>query len=158
MGHQSTRFASTIDIMAIRDQLRYLLGNLERFRAGGKQSFGRVVDIAAGGKQRFGRPVDVFAAAAGKQTFGRPVNVAAGGKHMFGFAVDVIRVLQELHARIDTLGSRAGMVPGELDLATTMRRTLQQCAAENMDRDLVEKVFQEQLDIAFAPKENAGKA
>jgi hypothetical protein len=127
MGQRSMNFPSTMDMLTFRDHLRYLLGNLERFR-GGKQGFGRSVDVLARAKQAFGSPVDFawrpkqafgrpmdFAWRA-KQGFGRPIDLVAAGKHFAGFGIDVVRALHELYARIDILGTRAGFGRGELDL------------------------------------------
>lgn len=154
MGQQGMYFGSTMDIAAIRDQLRNLLSGLERFQGRAKQRFGWPVDVGLRGKQAFGRPIFP---SAGKQAFGRPIDLVAGGKHGFGFGVDLVRVLQALYARLDLLGERAGMAPGELDVAAALRDTLGHCKAGGVPRKLVEQVFMEQLDAAYREPDGAEK-
>lgn len=149
MGQQGTYFGSTMDIVAIRHQLRNLLSGLERFQGRAKQRFGRPIDGIglAGKRQAFGRPV--FFPSAGKQSFGHLIDLGAGGKHGFGFGVDLVRVLEALYARLDLLGERAGMAPDELDVASALRGTLGRCKVGGVPRRLVEQVFKEHLDAVY---------
>lgn len=184
MGQQGTYSGSTMDVVAIRDQLRNLLSGLERFQGRAKQRFGWPVDLGlrakqgfgrsiggiglAGTKQGLGRPVFFPSAgkqgfgrpifpSAGKQRFGQPIDLVAGGKHGFGFGVDLVRVLQALYARLDLLGERAGMAPGELDVAAALRGTLGHCKAGGVPKTLVEQVFKDQLDVVYRETDGAKK-
>lgn len=169
MGQQGAYFGATIDIVTVRDQLRNLLSGLERFQGRAKQRLGWPVDLGLRGKQDFGRPIGgsgragkeqafgrpVFFPRAGKHDFGRPIGLVAGGKHGFGFGVDLVRVLEALYARLDLLGERAGMAPGELDVAVALRDTLGRCRAGEVPRKLVEQVFKEQLDAVYGESDGA---
>jgi hypothetical protein len=122
------------------------LGRPVFFPSAGKQGFGRPVFFPSAGKQGFGRPIFP---SAGKQRFGQPIDFVAGGKHGFGFGVDLVRVLQALYARLDLLGERAGMAPGELEVAAAFRGTLGHCKAGGVPKALVEQVFKDQLDVVY---------
>lgn len=148
-------FGESLDLLDLRDRLRMLVNDVNRYRVRTQVS-GRSFDAVAGRKQVFGRPFDMVARR--KQAFGLPFDMVAGRKQGPGLERDILQVLQELKSRLDIVNQKMGLPNDGLGLRAALRDLFTRARLDDVDRKSIEEAVAEQLDFAYSAPRDPSKS